>query len=166
MRLFLVRFCVSLDEAMSDNETSIAVGIAPHFAIRAEAERCARSVAANVLPLGVTHYAGMTAMAFPGCVARVDPARDDPLVPRLIFGVVEDPPLHPERSFHVAPAAILALFGLEVSQVFKHQNGCPLLSGKLDNTSTHQMGNMLIHIADLAPEVGIVLLILCNDARL
>ena len=56
--------------------------------------------------------------------------------------------------------AILALFRLEVSQVFKHQNSRPLLCGELDNAGAHQMGDVLIGVADLAPEVGIVLLIL------
>ena len=105
-------------------------------------------------------------MAFSGRVARVDPAGDDPSVPRFIFGEVEDPPLHPEGSLRVPPAAILALFRLEGSQVFKHENSRPLLSGKLHNASAHQMGNVLIGVADLAPEVGIVLFVLGNDACL
>ncbi len=105
-------------------------------------------------------------MAFSRCVARVDPTGDDPLVPRLVFGVGEDPPLHPECSFAVSPAAILAQITLEGSQVFKHENSRPLLSGKLHNASAHQMGNVLIGVADLAPEVGIVLFVLGNDACL
>src|SRR5947207_11346623 len=149
---------------MSDNSGGIGSCVALHVALSAEAERSARGIAAVGLPLGVTHDAGITAMAFSRCVARVDPTGDDPLVPRLVFGVGEDPPLHPECSFAVSPAAILALFRLEGSQVFKHENSRPLLSGKLHNASAHQMGNVLIGVADLAPEVGIVLFVLGNDA--
>src|SRR5450759_1364593 len=99
----------------------------------------------------------MTAMAYYGRVARVEATGDEPSVPRNIFGEVEDPPLHPESSLSVPSAAILALCRLEVSQVFKHQYGSPLLYGELDNASAHQMRNVVIGVADLAPQVGIVL---------
>jgi hypothetical protein len=62
--------------------------------------------------------------------------------------------------------AILAFFRLEVPQVLEDQNAGPLLAGELDNASAHQMGNMLIRVADLATEVGIVLFIFGNDASL
>jgi hypothetical protein len=50
--------------------------------------------------------------------------------------------------------------------VLEDEDGSPLLTGELDNTRTHQMGYLLIHVADLAPEVGIVLFVLCDDASL
>src|SRR5437667_1259542 len=121
MRLFFGRFYVAPGEAASYHETGIAICIPTHVAGGAETERCARGIAALGLCFCVTHYACMTAMAFSGCVARVDSGGDDPSVPRFIFGVVEDPALHPERSLRVPPAAILALFRLEIPQVFKHQ---------------------------------------------
>src|SRR5436305_4507847 len=166
MRLFFGRFCVAPGEALTDHKRGIAICVSTHMARGAEAKRRARGVAANVLPLGVTHYACMTAMAFSRRVARVDPAGENPSVPRLVFGVGEDPPLHPEGSLRVSPAAILALFRLEVSQVFKHQDGSLLLCGEQDNAGANQMGNVLIGVADLAPKVGIVLFVLCNDASL
>ena len=87
-------------------------------------------------------------------------------IPCLIFGIAEDTPLHPESPFAIAPSAIRALFRLEIAQVLKDEDRGPLLSGELDNASAHQMGNLLIHVADLAPEVGIVLFVLCDDASL
>src|SRR6266568_3186782 len=51
-------------------------------------------------------------------------------------------------------------------QVLEDQNTGPLPAGELDNASAHQMGNMLICVSDLAPEVGIVRFILGNDASL
>src|SRR5258708_5279050 len=101
----------------------------------------------------------MAAMAFSGCVARVDAASDDLLIPRLIFGVLEDTPLHPERSFAIAPAAILPLFWLQVSQVLKHQDSCLMLCRELNNTGAHQMRDVLIGMSDGDPEVGIVLFV-------
>ncbi len=38
--------------------------------------------------------------------------------------------------------------------------------GKLDNAGAHQVGNLLVHLLDLAPEVGIVLFAFSDDARL
>src|SRR6266496_2706434 len=93
-------------------------------------------------------------------------AGNDPLVPRLVFGKVEDPPLHPELPFAVSPSAILPLFGLEIAQMLKHQDGSPVLLGKLDNASAHQMGNLLVHGADLTPQGDIVLFVFCHDASL
>src|SRR2546423_4350501 len=104
----------------------------------------------------------MTAMAFSGCVSRVDAAGENLLVPRLVFGVLEDPPLHPECSLGISLATILPLLRLEISQVLKHQDGAVLLCCELDNTSAHQMRDLLIYLSDLPPEVGIVLFVLCN----
>jgi hypothetical protein len=49
--------------------------------------------------------------------------------------------------------------------MLKDENCCPLLLGKLDNAGAHQMSNLLVHLLDLAPEVGIVLFSLYDDAR-
>jgi hypothetical protein len=48
----------------------------------------------------------------------------------------------------------------------KDEDRCPLRLSILDNAGTHQMGNLLVHVADLAPEVGIVLFVLRDDASL
>src|SRR6266852_844265 len=116
--------------------------------------------------LGIANDRGMAAMTLSGCVARVDPARDDLLIPRLILCVLEDAPLHPVGSFAVPPVAILPLLRAQVPQVLEDEDRSPLLAGELDNTGTHQMGYLLIHVADLAPEVGIVLFVLRDDASL
>jgi hypothetical protein len=166
LRLFFERILVTLNEALADNETGIAVGIASHGTCRTKAERCAWGVAAHRLPLGVPYDESMATMAFSGGIAWVDTTGQDPLAPRFVFGEGEDPPLHPEGSFDISPMTILALFRLEVSQVFKHQDGSSLLCGELDNASTHQMRKVGIRVADLAPEVGIVLLVLRDDASL
>ena len=50
--------------------------------------------------------------------------------------------------------------------MLKHQNARTLLGGELDNTRAHQMGHVLITMAQLAPEVGIVLFVFGNDASL
>ena len=110
MRLFLGRFYVALNEAASDHETGIAICVAAHLALWAEAERRAWGVAAHGLSFGITHDEAMTAMAFSGRVARVDPAGDDPAVPCFIFGEVEDPPLHPESSLRVPPCGYTCPF--------------------------------------------------------
>jgi hypothetical protein len=166
LRLSFEWFLVTRQETLADHEAGIAISVASHRTRRAEAERRAWSVALDRLPFGVTYDEGVTAMAFSGRVARVDSAGEDLSVPRFILGVLENPPFHPERSLRVPPAAILALFRAEVPQVFKHEDGSPLLCGELDNASAHQMGKVLIGVADLAPEIGIVLFVLCNDARL
>src|SRR6266568_2608306 len=101
-----------------------------------------------------------------GRIARVHPAGNHPQVPCLVFGEVEDPALHPEGTLALPPVAILTFCRLEVPQVLEDQHTGPLLAGELDDASAHQVGNMLICVSDLAPEVGIVLFILGNDASL
>jgi len=98
--------------------------------------------------------------------AARDPAGEDLLIPRLVFRVAEDAPFHPERSLRIPPAAILALFRFEVSQVFKHQDTGLVCLRKLHNASAHQMRHLLISVADLAPEVCIVLLVGGTEASL
>src|SRR6266567_2427021 len=95
-----------------------------------------------------------------------DPTGDNPLVPRLIFGVGEDPALHPEGPFRISPPTIRALFRLEVPQVLEDEYRSFLLRGELHNASAHEMSDLGVYGADLAPEVGIVLFVLCDDASL
>ena len=95
MRLFFECFLVARKKALSDDETGIAICIAPQMALLAKAERRPSSIAAHGLSLGIPHDESMAAMAFSGRVARIDPAGDHPQVPSLIFGVGEDSPLHP-----------------------------------------------------------------------
>ena len=154
------------NEPLSNDETGIAIGVALHGAVFTAHEGCAWGIALHWLARIVAHEEAVAAMTFPARIARVDPTGDDLLVPCLIFGIGEDTPFHQESPFAIAPVAIRALFGLEVTQMLEDKDRCLLLSGKLDNAGTHQMGNLLVHVADLAPEVGIVLFVLCNDASL
>jgi hypothetical protein len=166
MRLFLGGVLRAGDEPLTDDETRIAIRVPSHGTRRTEHERCPWGVAFDRVPLGIANDRGMAAMTRSGRVARIDPARDDLLSPRLIFGVREDAPLHPVGSFAVPPVAILPLLRAQVPQVLEDEDGSPLRAGELDNTGTHQMGYVLIHVADLAPEVGIVLFVLRDDASL
>ncbi len=59
----------------------------------------------------------MAASTFAAGISGVDSARDDPLIPRLVFRVREDASLHPKGSFAIASVAILAFGWLEVPQV-------------------------------------------------
>ena len=107
----------------------------------------------------------MAASALPTCVPRVDSTGDDPLVPCFVFSVREDTSFHPESPFAIASVTILPPARFELAQVLKHQDARLVLSGKLDNTSTHQVRDLLIDMGDLAPEVDIVLFALCDDTR-
>jgi hypothetical protein len=108
----------------------------------------------------------VTTSTFPTGIAWIDPAGDDALAPCLIFGVLEDAPLHPEGSLAVSTTAIRASLGFEGAEVLKHQDGRPMVMSKLDNASTHQVRERLIDVLDLAPEGNIVLLALGYDAGL
>jgi hypothetical protein len=50
--------------------------------------------------------------------------------------------------------------------MLKHQNGRALLLRKVDNAAGSQMGKLLISMANLAPEISVVLFTFVNDARL
>ena len=50
--------------------------------------------------------------------------------------------------------------------MLKDEDRCRVLLGKLDNAGTHQMGNLLVHLLDLAPEVSIVLFAFYENACL
>ena len=151
LRLFLEWFLRAGNEPLSDDETGIAIRVALHGAVFAEHEGCAWGITFHWLARIVANDGVVTAMTFPARIARVDPTGDDLLVPRLIFGIGEDASLHPESPFAIPASAILALFRLEVTQMLKDENCCPLLLGKLDNTGTHQMCHLLVHLLDLAP---------------
>jgi hypothetical protein len=100
-------------------------------------QRSTLSIPLCWLPLSIACYQAVTTSTFPTGVAWIDPAGDDALVPCLIFGVLEDAPLHPEGSLAVSPTAILASLGFEVAEVLKHQDGRSVVMSKLDNASTH-----------------------------
>ena len=50
--------------------------------------------------------------------------------------------------------------------MLKDEYGCFVLLGKLDNASTHQMGYLLICVADLVPQICIILFVFGDDASL
>ena len=154
------------NEPLSNDETGIAIRVALHGAVFTEHEGCAWGIAFHWLARIVANDEVVAAMTFPARIARVDPTGDDLLVPRLIFGIDEDTPFHPESPFAIPPSAILALFRLEVAQMLKDEDRCPMLLGKLDNAGAHQKGNLLVHLLDLAPEVGIVLFAFYDNACL
>ena len=154
------------NQPLSNDETGIAIRVALHGAVFTEHEGRASCIAFHWLARMVANDEAVAAMTLLARIARVDPTGDDLLVPRLIFGIGEDASLHPESPFAIAASAILALFRFEVAQMLKDENGCPLLLGKLDNAGAHQVGNLLVHLLDLAPEVGIVLFAFSDDARL
>src|SRR5215469_12432791 len=167
MRLFLQRFLRTLDQALSDSQAGIAVGMVAHLALWAEAEGGAGSVARLGLSLVVAHDQAMTTMAFPARMAWIDAGRDDTAcIPRLVLCVAEDPPLHPVGAFPIAPARICALLWFESRQVFKNQYACSVLPSKLDNTAAYQVRDLFVNVPDFGPEVGIVLFVLSNDASL
>src|SRR5215469_8849867 len=98
MRLFFHGFLIALNESLSDTQTGIAVGMVAHLALRAQAERGARSVALHRFSLVVANDVGVAAMAFSTRVARVHAAGDQtPGVPRLIFAIAEDAAFHEVR---------------------------------------------------------------------
>ncbi len=99
-------------------------------------------------------------------VSWIDPTSDNALVICFVFGVLEEASLHPISPFAIASVAVLALDWLEITQMLKHQYSCLILLGKLNNTSTHEMGYLLVYVADFVPEVDIVLLTLCDNASL
>jgi hypothetical protein len=105
-----------------------------------------------------------TASTFAARVAGIDAGGDDPAVPGFVLRKLENAPLHPEGPLAVAPFAILALLWFELAQMLEDQNAGSLVFGKLNNTSTHQVRKVLIGIADMPPEVGIILLPPCDDA--
>ena len=108
----------------------------------------------------------MATSAFTAGIPWIDPTGENTLVIRFVLGVVEDTPLHPEGSFAIASFAVLAFGGFQVAKVFKNENASFVLLCELNNASAHQMGYLRVYIADLAPQICIVLFIFGNDASL
>src|SRR5258708_1906859 len=142
------------------------MGMALDATMMAQNQRSTLSIPLCRLPLLIACHQAVTTSTFPPSVAWIDPAGDDPLVPCLIFGVLEDAPLHPEGSLAVSPTAILASLRFAGAELLTHQDGRRVVMSKLDNTSTHQVRERLIAVLDLAPEVNIVLFALGYDAGL
>ncbi len=153
-------------QTLADNQTGISISMAPHTTLMTQNQRSTLSIPLCRLPLLIACHQAVTTSTFLTGVAWIDPAGDDALVPCLIFGVLEDAPFHPEGSLAVSPTAIFASLGFEVTEVFKYQDGRPVVLSKLDNASTHQVRERLIDVLDLAPEVNIVLFALGDDASL
>ncbi len=167
MRLSFERFLRAIkQEALTDTQTGIPIGMIAHLACLAHHQRGTRGISFGRLACIVAHNLVMAAMAFSGRIARVYTAGDDLLVPCLILAIAEDAALHPVGAFGVAPARVPALFRLEIAQVLKNEKRSSMLSGELDNARTHQMGKRLITVSELAPEGGIVLLVFRQDASL
>src|SRR5260370_12318437 len=114
----------------------------------------------------VAHAQAMAAVSLSGCVGRIHTAGDDLVLPCLILGVLENAAFYPVGALGVTTARVLTIFGLEIAQVLKDENACTVLFGELDNASAHQVGKIVVAMADLTPEVGIVLLVFGNDASL
>src|SRR6266849_3352061 len=164
-RLFL-RLLRAGDETLSDHQTGIAIRIATHATRWTPHEGGARGIAFYRLPLGIANYLGTAPGTLPAGVARIDAAGDDPHLPRLVFGVLEDAPLHPEGAFRIAPVAVLPFLWLEIREVLKDEHGSSVLSSKLDNPSAYQMGQSLIAVSDVLPASSIILLPFCHDLGL
>ena len=154
------------NQTLADNQTGISIGMTLHTTLMTQNQRSTLSIPLCRLPLLIACHQAVTTSTFSTGVAWIDPAADDALVPCLIFGVVEDAPLHPEGSLAVSPPAILASLGFEVAEVLKHQDARPMVMSKLDNASTHQVRERFIDMFDLAPEVNIVLFALSYDSSL
>jgi hypothetical protein len=137
--------------------------MAAQVALGAEHERRTGGIALFRLTLSIAHNGGMAARALPACVAWTHAAGDDPLMPRLVFGVPEDAPFHPEGPLAVATAAIPAFLWPKLREVFKHQDGRSLLFRESDNAAGNQVGKFLITGSDLAPESDVILLPLGDE---
>jgi hypothetical protein len=155
-----------MNETLTDHQRSIPICLPTHLTLWAGDQWHTVGIAFLWLPLRIAHHERMTASTLSAGVARVDPAGDDTVCPCLIFGVLEDAPLHPEGAFDVPSAAILALLWLEIAQVLKSQNAGSMLNGKLDNTCAHLMGLRVVAVPEFLPEIGVILLTFSDDARL
>jgi hypothetical protein len=106
----------------------------------------------------------MTTSTFPTGISGIDARRNNPFLPCLVPGILENASRDREGPFAIAPAAILALLGLELAQMLKDEDRRPVCFGELDNASTHLMGQILIRIPDLIPESFVILLPLGYEA--
>src|SRR6266571_2733759 len=144
----------------------VAIGIALHATLLTEDQRGTRGIALCRLPLFVASHQAMATSTLSAGVSWVDPTGEKTFAVGLVLRVLEDASLHPEGPFAIASSAVLALLWLEMAQVLKYQDRRAVLFGKLHNASTHQMRDGLVHVVDLAPEVGIVLFAFCYRASL
>jgi len=94
-RLFLERFLRAGNEPLPNDQTSISIGISAHLTLLTEAKRRARGISLDGVPLGIANDQAMATSTFSGRMVRVDAGSQDTQVPRLVFGEIEDPPLHP-----------------------------------------------------------------------
>ena len=166
VRLFLRWFLIACNQTLTDDKTGVPVCIPAHATLMAEHKRCAIRIALSWLSLFIASHHAMATSTFTAGISGIDTTGENTRVICLVLGILEDTPLHPECSFAIASAAILAFGRFEIAQVLKHQYGGLVLFGKLDNASTHQMGYLLICVANLAPEVCIVLFADRDDASL
>src|SRR5215469_11780515 len=151
---FLIsRFLVALKQALPDTQTGIAVGVSAHLALGTEAERRAGSVALLGLSLLIATDGGLAAVACSARIAWVDPAGEDPHMPRLVLGVAENAPFHPVGPFGIAPAAIAALCWLQGAQVLKDEVTGLLLPRELHNARAQQVRDVFIDVPDFGPEI-------------
>jgi len=115
MRLFLAWFLSAGDEALSDHQTGIAIGMALHPTPLTANQRSTLRIALCRLPLSIACHQRVTTSTLSTGVARVDPTGDDVLVPCLIFGIGEDASLHPIGPFLIAPFTVFPFCGFEVA---------------------------------------------------
>src|SRR3989442_1486245 len=155
-RLFLGGFLIACHKTLTDNKTRIAIGIAPHATGLTEHQGRTVGISLCWLRDLIPSHQAMATSTFSTGIAWADPAGENAFVIRFVFGVREDASLHPKGAFAIASVAVLAFGRFEIAQVFKHQDGRPVLFSKLDNASTHQMREVFICSLDLAPEVNVV----------
>src|SRR2546426_10942318 len=108
----------------------------------------------------------MATRTFSTRIPGIDAAGDDPFLPCLVLGILEDASFHPEGAFAIAATTIHAFLWFELAQMLEDENGGFMLLSKLDNASTHLMRKVLIGMFDLAPEVYIVLFPVGDETRL
>src|SRR5437879_2763283 len=165
-RLFLDGFLRACDETLADNKTSISIRISLHPTLMTENQWRTRGVTFCWLACLIASNEALATSTFSAGIPRIHATGENTCIVRLILGIAENTSLHPEGPFLVASFTVFSLGRLEGPKVFKHQYRCLMLLSKLDHTSTHQMGSLLISMAYLVPEMSIVSFILCDDASL
>ena len=115
MRLFFERFLRARNQALTDTQTGIPIGMIAHAARLAQHQSSTRGIARGRLASIVAHDQAMTAMTFSTGIVWIHAAGDDLLVPRLIPGIPENTPLHPVGAFAVATARVPPLFRAEIA---------------------------------------------------
>src|SRR2546428_1582383 len=120
-RLFLGCFLIACNQTLTDNQTRIAIRIAPHATPLTEHQGRTVGISLCWLRDLIPSHQTMATSTFSTSISWADPAGENAFVIRFVFGVLEDASLHPEGSFAVASTAILALLRLEMTQVLKHQ---------------------------------------------